>query len=387
MKELLQRATKINEELVAKLKELKELEELTLLGADGKYFTCEIDGGKTKGRITVEDIGVYLCQNKLDGLGCKEKYGYNYSYFIRKGTEDVLESVGIKNFKLWDYLPNEGEYFYVKTKGVYAFIAIAKNGENLTSRFASLDQDSEQLNYDESGCVCSELFIEELRPATPQEIAFLDTKLKENGKYFDQESMSIKDIEKEPAFKRGDWVLITKPKDVRQKPYWLSYMDEYGGQTLEIEGFNSDGYLVIDSWKFHPDWCKKVGAQKSFKVGDWVLITKPKDVTQSPYWSYYMDEYDGQTVKIDEINSDNYLDIDDWNFHPDWCTKVEVSESTFKVGDRCILWNEDKSDAITGKLTKINYESDFPYEAIDILVYKNCIKFESMEQYNKFIEE
>ena len=40
MKELLQRATKINEELVAKLKELKELEELTLLGADGKYFTC-----------------------------------------------------------------------------------------------------------------------------------------------------------------------------------------------------------------------------------------------------------------------------------------------------------------------------------------------------------
>ena len=42
-------------------------------------------------------------------------------------------------------------------------------------------------------------------------------------------------------------------------------MDEYGGQTLEIEGFNSDGYLVIDSWKFHPDWCKKVGAQKSLK--------------------------------------------------------------------------------------------------------------------------
>ena len=62
---------------------------------------------------------------------------------------------------------------------------------------------------------------QELRPATPQEIAFLDTKLKENGKYFDQESMSIKDIEKEPAFKRGDWVLITKPKDVQRGPYWL----------------------------------------------------------------------------------------------------------------------------------------------------------------------
>ncbi len=323
MKELLQRATKINEELVAKLKELEELEEPNLLGADGKYFTAKIKDRKYKGRVRVEGGVVFLCQDKVAGLGCKEKYGYNYSYFIDKGTEANFKFQNVTELKLWDYLPKEGEYFYVKPQSDRKYIAIAKNEEHLTSRFVSLDQNFGRLNYDESGFVCPELDIKELRSATTEEIAFLDAKLKEDGKYFDQESMSIKDIEKEPAF----------------------------------------------------------------KVGDWVLITKPKDVTQSPYWSYYMDEYDGQTVKIDEINSDNYLDIDDWIFHPDWCTKVEVSESTFKVGDRCILWNEDKSDAITGKLTKINYESDFPYEAIDILVYKNCIKFESMEQYNKFIEE
>ena len=55
------------------------------------------DGGKTKGRITVEDIGVYLCQNKLDGLGCKEKYGYNYSYFIEKRYRRCFGVTGIKN--------------------------------------------------------------------------------------------------------------------------------------------------------------------------------------------------------------------------------------------------------------------------------------------------
>ena len=117
MKELVERAIQINKELGAKIEELKDLEEPNLLGADGKYFTFEIKDIKIKGRITVEDIGVYLCQNKLDGLGCKEKYGYNYSYFIRKGTEDILESVGIKNFKLWDYLPKRGLYFYVNHKG------------------------------------------------------------------------------------------------------------------------------------------------------------------------------------------------------------------------------------------------------------------------------
>ncbi len=68
-------------------------------------------------------------------------------------------------------------------------------------------------------------------------------------------------------------------------------------------------------------------------------------------------------------------------------TKVEVSESTFKVGDRCILWNEDKSDAVIGKLTEINNTSDITYEVGSMWGYRHCIKFESMEQYNEFIEE
>ena len=320
-KELLEKAIQINEKLVAKLKELEKLEELNLLGADGKYFTCKIDGIETKGRIRVEDIGVYLCQDEVAGSECEEKYGYKYSYFIEKGTEADLEEEDVTDLKLWDYLPKEGEYFYVKTKGVYAFIAIAKNGEDLTSRFASLDPDSEQLNYDESGCVCSELFIEELRSATTEEITLLDTKLKENGKYFDQATISIKDIEKEPTFKVGDWVRITKPKDVRQKPCWSYCMDKYDGQTLEIEEFDSDGYLVID----------------------------------------------------------------DWGFNPDWCTKVEAPK--LKVGDRCIFWNKDKSDAVIGQLTEIDNKSDIPYEVGSMWGYMHCIKFESMEQYNEFIEE
>jgi len=386
--ELIEKATKINEELVAKLKELKELEEPNLMGADGKFFTCEINEVETKGRIRVEDNGVYLCQNEVDGSEYKEKYGYKYSYFIRKGTEDDLKGEDVTDLKLWDYLPNEGDYFYVKSRNQFSYIAIAKNGEYLTNRFVSLDQDDGQLKYNELGFVCLELDIKELRSATTQEITLLDTKLKENGKYFDKESMSIKDIVNEPAFKVGDWVLITKPKDVTQSPFWLNSMDKYDGQTLEIEEINSDGYLVIGGWKFHPDWCTKAEVQKSFKEGDWFIPKKPEDFYNSPvYWDFNMDKFSGKKLKIEAITTSGMLLSNGWHFHPDWCTKVEAPKSNKpKVGDLCILWDNNKSNAIIGKLTSID-KSAFPYGVAFILDYKNCIKFESMEQYNEFIKE
>ena len=320
MKELIEKAIKLNEELVAKLKELEELEELALLGADGKYFTCEIDGGKTKGRITVEDIGVYLCQDSNKGDSCNDKLGYRYSYFIAKGTEADLEMTDVTNLKLWNYLPKEGEYFYVKPQSTREYIAIAKEGEDITHSYANLNLDSKDFYW--SGRVCNDSRIVELRPATPQEIALLDTKLKENGKYFDQTTMSIKDIVKEPAFKVGDKVIVNKPQKV-QYPAWVSNMDELHGKTLTVRNIGKEGYLCMN------------------ECG--------------------------------------------WNFHPDWCMKVEAPKP--KVGDRCIFWDDNKSNAIIGKLTKINYESYCPYEVADVVSYKNCIKFESMEQYNKFIEE
>ena len=358
MEELIERAIQINEELGAKLKELRDLEEPNLLGADGKYFTAEIKGIKCKGRIAVEDNYVYLCQNKLDGRRCKEKYGYNYSYFIEKGTETYLELVGITNLKLWDYLPKEGEYFYVKSRSGFSYIAIAKNGKDLTNRFVSLNQDNGRLSYDESGCVCSELDIKELRSATTQEIAFLDAKLKGNGQYFDQESMSIKDIVNEPTFKVGDWVLITKPKNVRQKPSWSYCMDKYDGQTLEIEEFNSDGYLVIDYWEFHPDWCTKVEVPKSE-----TMVNGLKE--------YFKNTPKAQVVK-------------DWEATREFDKTPKPNKP--KVGDLCIFWNCDKINAVIGKLTEIDNKSDILYEVGSMWSYMHCIKFESMEQYLEFIK-
>lgn len=408
MKELLQRAIQINEELVAKL---KELEEPNLLGTNGKYFTAKIEDIKCKGRVIVEGGEVYLCQDEVDGLEYKEKYGYKYSYFIRKGTEDDLEGEDVKDLKLWDYLPKEGEYFYVKTAAGYEYIAIAKNGEYLTSRFVSISQDYKELNYNESWFVCPEPNIKELRSATTEEITLLDTKLKENGKYFDKESMSIKEIE--PLFKEGDYLTTTTKEGKR----WIGIFDRYEREAIiykvllkpktilyydvhltfgkprlatQPEINILDAKLKENGKYFDKEIMsilkkKKNPVKPTFKVGDWVIPKKPKDVRQNPAWTPLMDEYDGQTLEIEEINFEGYLGIDGWNFNPNWCTKVEAPK--LKVGDLCIFWNYKKSDAVIGKLTGIDNIPDFPYEVANVSSYKNCFKFESMEQYNKFIEE
>ena len=94
-------------------------------------------------------------------------------------------------------------------------------------------------------------------------------KLKENGKSLAKVPMSIKDIQEpdKPAFKVIGFIPNNK-KRCNTKPIWPSYMDKYDGQTLEIEEINSDGYLVIDGWKFNSVWCTKVEAPNQRKVGD-----------------------------------------------------------------------------------------------------------------------
>lgn len=168
--------------------------------------------------------------------------------------------------------------------------------------------------------------------------------------------MSIKDIEKEPAFKVGDWVLITKPKDVGQTPTWTPDMDKYDGQTLEIEEINSDNYLDIDDWIFHPNWCTKVEAPKSE-----TMVNELKE--------YFKNTPKAQVVK-------------DWEATREFDKAPKPNK--LEVGDICIFWDDNKSNAIIGKLTKINYKSIWTYEVTDLLDYKNCIKFESIEQYLEF---
>lgn len=122
----------------------------------------------------------------------------------------------------------------------------------------------------------------------------------------------------------------------------------------------------------------------TWKVGDWFIPHKPKE-NKAPTWVPDMDEYDGKACEIKSIDKDGYLRTSSmWAFHPDWCEKTEEPKKEPKIGDMCIFWDDDKRDALIRL-----FDMKTPYEYIDStgIDWGNCIPFESVEQYKKFINE
>lgn len=163
-------------------------------------------------------------------------------------------------------------------------------------------------------------------PATPGQIQFLTDKLKEQGKRWNADKKCIEDI---PTFKKGDWFIPHKPKD------WL-------------------------------DW-------------------------KNPYWDETdMDEFDGKTLQVGcfiQGKGGQYLRAEDCSFHPSWCEKVEAPKPEPKVGEMCIFWNSEKPYAHCAILGEINTKRGRPYTDKCGDDYRNCIPFESIEQYKNLIKE
>ena len=63
-------------------------------------FSCEIKGNEVEGRLQVEEGQVYLCQNAYDGIKCRDKLGYDYSWSIGKGILEGIRDAGVTNLKL-----------------------------------------------------------------------------------------------------------------------------------------------------------------------------------------------------------------------------------------------------------------------------------------------
>lgn len=71
----------------------------------------------------------------------------------------------------------------------------------------------------------------------------------------------------------------------------------------------------------------------------------------------------------------------------DYCEKIEEPKKEPKIGEMCIFWDELKKYAICSILQYIDTIEPYIYETIVGYIYKNCIPFESVEQYEKFIKE
>lgn len=70
------------------MKKLKDLWE-----CHGRYFRCKIEDEECEGRISIDRGEIYLCQDILNGIDSKEKFGYDYSWEITLSAENILKDL------------------------------------------------------------------------------------------------------------------------------------------------------------------------------------------------------------------------------------------------------------------------------------------------------
>jgi hypothetical protein len=93
------------------------------------------------------------------------------------------------------YIPDEGEYFYVKTKYYgFEYIAIKRMGNKITDKYVSVSLDTRVTDY--SGRCASDKDIDIIRPATAEEKELLDRGLENRAKKWNPETMQIEDVPK-----------------------------------------------------------------------------------------------------------------------------------------------------------------------------------------------
>ena len=128
--------------------------------------------------------------------------------------------------------------------------------------------------------------------------------------------------------------------------------------------------------------------KRRFKSGDKVRIKEGiSSKTYSnvgPSFVWEMDKLIGETMTVAGYADDNnYVECDVmyWRFLEDWLEPYEE----LKKGDLAIFWDESKEYAIITVYKQFRMCFPFPHEDHMESGWKNAIKFESKEQYERLI--
>ena len=131
---------------------------------------------------------------------------------------------------------------------------------------------------------------------------------------------------------------------------------------------------------------------RKFKKGDRVRIkegvSSKTHGTEFPWFNEYMDELIGTTMTVNKYtNVEGHVVCNgsDWRFHEDWLEPYEE----LKKGDLAIFWDNEKKIAVIKSYDlSIGSEEDyFLHKDQNGFRWRNAIKFESKEQYERLINE
>ena len=63
----------------------------------GRKFSAEIQETPVTGKIQLNGVSYYLCQNEKDGSSCSDKLGYKYSWSVHNGSISQQEKDEVEN--------------------------------------------------------------------------------------------------------------------------------------------------------------------------------------------------------------------------------------------------------------------------------------------------
>lgn len=137
-------------------------------------------------------------------------------------------------------------------------------------------------------------------------------------------------------YKVGDWIrykssstgnyAYTKIKkiDGRDGRGYRKLWGDWFKADGSVSGLGGTGFMpenqveLVTQHMYDED--KKNMVKKKFKTGDRVIIHKPTDVTEAPFWSEEMDKFDSKEMTIDYITQ--WAGIDGWEFNLNWLEPV-----------------------------------------------------------------
>jgi|LSQX01.1.fsa_nt_gb uncharacterized protein YodC (DUF2158 family) len=129
--------------------------------------------------------------------------------------------------------------------------------------------------------------------------------------------------------------------------------------------------------------------KRKFNVGDRVRIkegiSSKTHNRANPRFAEEMDDFIGKTMTVNRYTDENGYVVCNgscWCFHEDWLEPYEG----LKEGDLAIFWDDDKNAAVIGKYGKFTAGQPFPHSNHREHIWKNAIKFESKEQFEKLIK-
>jgi hypothetical protein len=197
-------------------------------------------------------------------------------------------------------------------------------------------------------------------------------------------------------FKKGDKVRIkhgvSSKTHYNIDPNFVVEMDDLIGKTMTVNRYTIDwdNYVVCNEsdWRFHEDWLEPYVEdipKCKFKNGDKVVLKRGYKKSDGLIYLDVFDLFIGRKITVagyTDVGNVCFYDCP-YIFEEEW---LEPYVEELKEGDLAIFWDSNKESAFIGIYKQFLMGVIFQHKDHRGNLWKNALKYESKEQFEKLIK-